>query len=66
MKRLTELRKEQRLTQDDLAKIIGSNKRNISNYEVGRSSPNINLLKKMATYFNVSIDYLVGYSDEPH
>ncbi|MGQ2227107.1 helix-turn-helix domain-containing protein [Fructobacillus fructosus] len=64
MKRLTELRKEQRLTQDDLAKKIGSNKRNISNYEVGRSFPNIKLLKRMATYFNVTIDYLVGYSDE--
>lgn len=64
MKRLTELRKEKRLTQDDLAKNIGSSKRNISNYEVGRSFPSINLLKKMAAYFNVTIDYLVGYSDD--
>ena len=64
MKRLAELRKEKGLTQDDLAKMIDSSKRNISNYEVGRSFPNINLLKEMATYFNVTIDYLVGYSDE--
>lgn len=64
MKRLVKLRKNQGLTQDELAKKVGSSKRNISNYEVGRSYPNVDLLMKLATYFNVSIDYLVGYSDE--
>lgn len=64
MKRLAELRKENGLTQGDLGEQIGLSYSIISRYEKGGLEPNLSTLKKMATYFNVSIDYLVGYSDE--
>ncbi|CAK1224671.1 Transcriptional regulator [Fructobacillus fructosus] len=64
MKRLAELRKEKGLSQLELAEQTEVSVDSISSYEIGRRTPTILNLKKMATYFNVSIDYLVGYSDE--
>lgn len=64
MKRLAELRKENGLSQLDLSVILDIPQNLISNYERGKRNPNLTTLKKMATYFNVTIDYLVGYSDE--
>lgn len=64
MKRLAELRKEKGLSQIELGGILGLSHTVLSRYETGGLEPNITTLKKMATYFNVSIDYLVGYSDE--
>ncbi|MDD9138350.1 helix-turn-helix transcriptional regulator [Fructobacillus sp. CRL 2054] len=64
MKRLAELRKEKGVSQIELAEQISFSHSVISRYETGGLEPNISNLKKMATYFNVSIDYLVGYSDE--
>ncbi|MCX7579292.1 XRE family transcriptional regulator [Leuconostoc falkenbergense] len=63
MNRLRELRKEQELTLRKLGNIINTSNQNISNWEVGRSNPNIKYLIVLADYFNVSIDYLVGRSD---
>lgn len=64
MKRLAELRKEKGVSQIDLGEQLGLSHASISRYETGGLEPNITTLKKMATYFNVSIDYLVGFSDE--
>lgn len=64
MIKLAELRKENGLTQVALGEQIGLSYSIISRYEKGRLEPNIATLKKMATYFDVTIDYLVGYSDE--
>lgn len=63
MNRLRELRKERGLTLRELGDVINTSNQNISNWEVGRSSPNIGYLIALADYFNVSIDYLVGRSD---
>lgn len=63
MNRLRELRKERGLTLRELGDVINTSNQNISNWEVGRSSPNIKYLTALADYFNVSIDYLVGRSD---
>lgn len=64
MKRLAELRKEKNLSQLELGVILGIAQNLISHYECGRRNPSIPTIKKLATYFNVSIDYLVGLSDE--
>lgn len=61
--RLKELRKEYRLTQDDLAKILYLNKSSISKYENGKNGAENEILEKLADYFDVSIDYLLGRSD---
>ena len=59
-KRLISLRKSKNMTQQELAKNLGIGKTTISNYETGYSSPDIEMLSKIATYFNVSADFLLG------
>lgn len=61
--RIRELRKEKNLTQPELGKIIGMGKTTVSMYETGNSTPGDDIKLKMADYFDVSIDYLMGLSD---
>lgn len=58
--RLKQLRSENNLTQAQLADILGIAKTTLAAYEQGKSEPNITLLIKMANYFSVTIDYIVG------
>ena len=58
--RIKDLREDMDLRQCDLAKATGIDQRTISNYETGRTSPDAYALIKLADFFNVSIDYLVG------
>ena len=60
MNRIRELREDRDLRQSDLAKETGIDQRTISNYETGKSNPDSYALIKLADYFGVSIDYLVG------
>ena len=61
--RLKELRKENGLTQKDLAKILYVNQSAVSKYELGTNLPENRFLVQLADYFNVSTDYLLGKSD---
>ncbi|MBD7912022.1 MULTISPECIES: helix-turn-helix domain-containing protein [Clostridium] len=61
--RLKELRKENNMTQSDLGKILGVGKTTISMYENGNSTPNDEIKIKIANYFNISLDYLLGKSE---
>ena len=61
MKRLKELRKEANATQADIAKILGVTVSAYGNYELGQREPTIDFLCKLADYFNVSVDYLIGH-----
>lgn len=59
--RLKELRHDRKkITQDMLANDLQVSKTTISNYETGYSMPDIETLIRIATYFNVSTDYLLG------
>ncbi|MDD2401970.1 MAG: helix-turn-helix transcriptional regulator [Clostridia bacterium] len=58
--RLKDLRTEKGLTQTELANIIGLKKTTISNYETGFSFPDYKTLIKLADFFKVSTDYLLG------
>jgi transcriptional regulator with XRE-family HTH domain len=60
--RLKELRKEHRLSQHELASIIGVSKSAISMYENGNRLPELETFEKIADYFNVDMDYLKGKS----
>lgn len=63
-KRLKELRKEHGLSQEELAKFSSVSFPTISRYENGlRDEPKLSILKKLANYFDVTIDYLVGDTD---
>lgn len=57
-------RKEKGITQDDLAVYIGVSKASVSKWETGQSYPDITFLPQLATYFNISIDELIGYSPQ--
>jgi len=61
---LRELRKEKKVSQRELGELLGISDRNIRFYESGEHRPDFDGLLKLADYFNVSLDYLVGRSDE--
>lgn len=58
--RLKQLRAENNLTQTNLADILGIAKTTLAAYEQGKSEPSIDTIIKLADFFNVSIDYLLG------
>ena len=61
--RLKELRKENSLTQKQIAKIINKSETGYASWEQGLSEPGINDLILLSNYYQVSIDYLVGKED---
>ncbi|MGI6014321.1 MAG: helix-turn-helix domain-containing protein [Oscillospiraceae bacterium] len=63
--RLITIRKSNNLTQKQLASAIGLSEVGVQNYESGRRKPAFDVLIALADYFDVSLDYLVGRSDDP-
>ncbi|MGR8829734.1 helix-turn-helix domain-containing protein [Leuconostoc citreum] len=62
--RLKKLRKNKNLTLEDIQKQTGIKRSTFSDYENDHTEPNIKTLIALAGFFNVSIDYLVGRTDE--
>lgn len=58
--RLRELREEKELMSKDFAKIMNVEPATVTNWEKGKRFPKDDVLLKIADYFNVSIDYLLG------
>ena len=54
-------RKESRLTQDDLARHLGITKASVFKWETGQSYPDVELLPRIAAFFDVTVDALFGY-----
>ena len=50
-------------TQEEIAQKIGTSRQNVGNWLSGKSKPDINMLAKIATAYEVSTDYLLGISD---
>ena len=63
--RLKKMRERNRLKQCVLAELCGLSKNQIKKYESGKAEPRASSLESIADYFDVSIDYLVGRSDNP-
>ena len=63
--RLVELRKSRGFTQKQFSEIIGITEVGLQNYEGRRRKPAFDVLINIADAFNVSLDYLVGRSDDP-
>ena len=61
--RLKELRTEKNLLQKDLAKILGTTNSSVCDWETNRAQPDMEMLVKLADYFEVTVDYLLGRSD---
>lgn len=62
--RLRDLRRENNLTSRDLAKLLNVSQPTITRWENGLQEPSKKNVKKLASYFNVSSDYLLGLTDE--
>lgn len=63
--RLKQLRNEKGLYQKELADIIGVSRPTVTQYENGTRTPDQVTLQKIADFFNISLDYLLGRTDEP-
>ena len=59
------VRTEKKLTQKQVALGIGVPERQYQNYEYGKNTPSALILIALADYLDVSLDYLVGRSDNP-
>ena len=58
------LRHDKKITQEQLAEFIGVTKASVSKWETGQSTPDITLLPLLATFFDVTVDKLMGYDPQ--
>ena len=65
MQRLKELRTKKHISQVKLAMDLGMNQNSISRYETGEREADYETLIAFADYFGVSVDYLLGRTDNP-
>lgn len=63
-KRITALRKERKMTQDELAKLLKTSISVIGRYERDEMTPSIEVAKKIAGYLDTTVGYLLGETDE--
>lgn len=61
--RMLSLRKERKLKQEELTELIGIPIRTYRRYEIGEREPTVSALWKIADFYNVSVDYLIGRTD---
>lgn len=64
--RIKALRERQGIKQGQFADEIGISRQSMSNYESGKHSPDVEVIAKIADYFNCSVDYLFGRSEHPN
>ncbi|GHU57410.1 hypothetical protein AGMMS49975_22970 [Clostridia bacterium] len=64
--RIRNLRRRLDWTQEELANKVNSTSSNISKYEAGVREPSLDTLILLAKTFDVTVDYLIGYSDVPN
>ena len=64
-KRLKALRESIGISQVKMAEAIGSTQSSVNRYENGQSTPPVELFRRYADYFDVSMDYLYCRTDEP-
>lgn len=63
MNRIRELREDRDLRQIDVANATGIDQKTLSNYETGRTNPDSYAIIKLADFFGVTCDYLLGVSE---
>ena len=64
MNRLKDLREDKELRQEDIAQIISISQTNYSKYELEKINIPIETLKKLSFFYNTSIDYILGLTNE--
>jgi len=64
--RLKTLRLSKDMTQEELGSLLGKTKNSISQYETGKREPDLETLMIISEYFDVTLDYLLGKTENPH
>ncbi len=64
-KRLRDLREDRDLTQAQMAEFLKIHQTTYSDYEIGKLNVPIDVFIKLAKFYNTSIDYLAGITDDP-
>ncbi|WP_240418188.1 helix-turn-helix domain-containing protein [Paenibacillus periandrae] len=62
--RIADLRDEKHLTQEELALKVGITRSALSHYENNRREPDYETIQRIADFFTVSVDYLMGRSED--
>lgn len=64
-KRIRDLREDRDLNQTKVAKMLGMSQTGYSKYETGENDIPTSILIKLSRFYNVSIDYILGETDNP-
>lgn len=64
--RLKKLRKEKKLSQQELADKLGINRSTYARYETSTTEPDYETLRKLADFFGVTVDYILGRTNIPN
>jgi len=64
-KRIRDLREDRDLTQKQMAKALNCSQQVYSNYELGQRDIPTDILIKLSRFYGVSVDYILGISDNP-
>ena len=64
-KRIRDLREDKDLTQKEMSKALNCSQQVYSNYELGQRDIPTDILIKLSSFYNVSVDYILGISDNP-
>jgi len=62
--RLKDLREDRDLKQEDIANLLNISQTNYSKYELGKINIPMNSLETLAFFFNTSVDYILGITNE--
>ncbi len=63
--RIRDLREDHDLKQKEMAKILNCSQQVYSNYELGQRDIPTEILIRLSQYYNVSVDYLLGLTNNP-
>lgn len=63
--RIRALRRQAKMTQDDLAERIGANRVTIANYELGKYAPSVDALERLADALGTEPDVITGRAEKP-
>lgn len=63
--RLIQIKNDRKMLQKDIAAAVGLSVRAYQYYEKGQKEPTLSVLIRLSDFFDVSLDYLCGRSDDP-
>lgn len=64
--RLRDIREDNDMKQEEIARILNINQTQYSRYELGKNMMSVDKYIKLALFYNITLDYLLGVIDEPH